>query len=138
MKISLPHNRWFGDAHVDIDLQEKWDVHVAKMAGDSLSVLSYEQLHNKINKPFGSPVIRELARGKESVCILFDDMSRATPCVEIAHILLDELLAAGIKKDKILFMCALGMHGALERDDFIKKLGEDIVAEYPVYNHNPL
>ena len=29
------------------------------------------------------------------------------------------------------------MHAPLELDDFAKKLGWDIVARYPVYNHNP-
>ena len=119
MKISLPQNLWFGNAPVEIDLPESWSIHVAEMA-DSLPVLSHEQIHRKINSPIGAPAIKDLVKGQESVCIIFDDMSRPTPCDIIGHIILEELLAAGIKKDKILFICALGMHGALERDDFIK------------------
>jgi nickel-dependent lactate racemase len=50
--------------------------------------------------------------------------------------LLEELHAAGIKDDQIQFIVALGAHGAHSRIEFAKKLGEDIVRRYPVYNHN--
>lgn len=137
MKLDLPQNRWFGDEPVTIDLPDTWDTYVAEMAGDQFPVLTEAQIRARIDAPVGAPAISELARGKNSACILFDDMSRGTPCKESAHIILDELLEAGIPKENILFMCAVGMHGALEYDDFRKKLGDDIVEEYPVFNHNP-
>jgi nickel-dependent lactate racemase len=81
--------------------------------------------------------ITELARrGKEAV-IVFDDLSRGTPVRPIAEIVLEELAAGGIAKDHIRFLCAIGTHGALTRADFVKKLGEEIVENYPVFNHNP-
>ena len=137
MKISLPQNRWYGKDPVWIDIPDSWETHIAEMAGDQLPVLSYEQIRQKINAPIGCPALSELAVGKRSAVILFDDMSRGTPCQEAAHIILEELLNAGIPKNKITFLCAQGMHGALEYDDFAKKLGQDIVREYPVFNHNP-
>lgn len=137
MDILLPQNRWNGDAPVNISIPDGWKTHVAEMAGDALPVLTGEELRQKIARPYGSQTLDELARGKKSACILFDDMSRGTPIEELAHIVLETLLKAGVPKNKILFLCALGCHGALELDDFVKKLGEDICAEYPVYNHNP-
>jgi nickel-dependent lactate racemase len=50
---------------------------------------------------------------------------------------LEELAAAGIKDSRIRFICACGCHGALDRADFAKKLGEDVLKRFPVYNHNP-
>ena len=30
----------------------------------------------------------------------------------------------------------MGAHGACDRVDFVKKLGKDVVEQFPVYNHN--
>jgi len=137
MRISLPQNRWHGDEPVLIDLPDTWQTSVVRMAGDALLPLSNEQIRARIDAPLGSLPLDQLARGRKSACVLFDDMSRGTPTIELAHIVLEKLLAAGIPKERIVFICALGCHGALELDDFVKKLGADICAEYPVYNHNP-
>ena len=51
--------------------------------------------------------------------------------------MLEELEAGGISGDQVRFLCALGNHAPLTREDFVKKLGEDIVERYAIYNHNP-
>ena len=136
MKLSLPQNRWNGDEPVLIDIPDDWDTGLSVMEGDSYPALSYEELKAKIDSPIGSEPIYEMAKGKKSACIVFDDNTRPTPIKEMAHIVLEELLEAGVPKDRIIFICALGCHGTCELDDFVKKLGEDICREYPVYNHN--
>ena len=137
MKLHLPQNRWFGDAPVEIDIPDHWDSYVAEMAGDLEPELSYREIQRKIQSPIGAPTITELAKNCNSACILFDDMSRGACFEDVAKIVIAELLEAGIPKNKITFICALGCHGTLELDDFVKKLGKEIPAEYPVYNHNP-
>ena len=137
MNIRLSQNRWFGQKPEDIYLPDSRRVHIAEMAGDKYPVMTKKDIRKRLNSPYKSKTIGEMARGCRSACIVFDDMSRGTPCQETAHILLEMLLEGGIPKDHILFLCATGMHAPLELDDFAKKLGWDIVAEYPVYNHNP-
>ena len=56
---------------------------------------------------------------------------------EIVPHVLAELAAAGIEDKQVRFICASGCHGALNRNDFVKKLGEDVLRRFPVYNHNP-
>ena len=107
------------------------------MKGWDRRALSPEEIENAIARPIGTVPLRELARGKNEVVIIFDDMTRVTRVGEIVPFLLKELGEAGIPEDKIRFVCALGCHGALNRIDFIKKLGEEVVARFPVYNHNP-
>jgi nickel-dependent lactate racemase len=90
-----------------------------------------------INSPIGTGRIRELACGKSEVVIIFDDMSRVTRTAKLVPFILEELAAAGIPDSRIRFVCALGTHAALNRLDFVKKLGEKVLARFPVYNHNP-
>jgi nickel-dependent lactate racemase len=56
---------------------------------------------------------------------------------EIVPHVLAELAAAGIADTQIRFIGACGCHGAMHRLDFARKLGEDIMTRFPVYNHNP-
>ena len=69
--------------------------------------------------------------------IVFDDMTRPTPVKDIAPYILASLHRAGMKKDQIRFLWALGAHGAYDMINARKKLGEEIVENYAVYNHDP-
>ena len=48
----------------------------------------------------------------------------------------EELRAAGVPKENIWFIIALGTHGVMYRTEFVRKLGEEIVENYEVHNHN--
>jgi nickel-dependent lactate racemase len=63
-------------------------------------------------------------------------MTRPTQIAKLIHIVIEELKEGGIKDESIRFVMGLGAHGAYTRTDFVKKLGEDVVEKYPVYNHN--
>ncbi len=107
------------------------------MPGYKLPALKPEEIRAAVTNLIGLAPIRELARGKKEVVIIFDDMTRVTRTAEIVPFVLEELALAGIPDNKIRFICALGNHGASTRVDFAKKLGEDVVARFPVYNHSP-
>jgi hypothetical protein len=98
--------------------------------------MSPQQIKAAIGKPIDIPPIRELAKGKNEVVIIFDDMSRVTRAAQIVPSVLEELAEAGIPDNRIRFIVALGAHGALDRLDFVKKLGEETLGRFPVYNHN--
>lgn len=137
MDITLQQNCWNGFEPVKLSLPDHWDVAWHGIPGDDRPALTTDEMREKLNKPYGMPPIKELAQGKKRVVIVFDDITRATPTAPLAHLVLDELHAAGIAKEQIIFICALGTHGAHSRREFVQKLGEDIVRDYAVYNHNP-
>jgi len=110
---------------------------VCNMAGYSKAHLKPADIKKAISSPTGMKPLREYARGKQEVVILFDDMARVTRVAEIVPHVLEELAAAGIKDSRIRFIAACGCHGALNRADFVKKVGEDVLKRFPVYNHNP-
>jgi len=107
------------------------------MAGHDAPPITPEQIKAVLNRPVGSPAIRELARGKSEVAIIFDDISRPTRVADLVPYILEELAAAGIPEAAIRFICASGSHGAHSFQDFQKKLGGEILDRFPVYNHNP-
>lgn len=136
MRISLPQLLWYGNSTLEIDLPDNWDVELCPMKGMDQQPITVEQMEAAIQQPIGSPSIRDLARGKKSAVIIFDDMTRPTRTFEIAPVVVRELLAGGITEENITFVCALGTHGALTMNEFRKKLGTEIVENFRVFNHN--
>lgn len=135
--ISVPQLAWHGAKEFRISLPDNWQIEVCNMAGYNRLPLKPAAMKKVIASPIGIPPLRECARNKKEVVILFDDMTRVTRTALIVPHILAELAAAGIKDKQIRFIAAVGCHGALDRMDFVKKLGEDVLKRFPVYNHNP-
>lgn len=133
---SLPANSMYGDEPIPLRFPENWDVHISKFAGYDAPALSEAQIAARIHDAIGARPISQGARGCKSAVILIDDITRPTPCEPIARAVIAELRAAGVPKENIWFLVALGTHGVMYREQFVKKLGEELVEEYEVHNHN--
>lgn len=135
--IILPQLGWHNRGEVEYPLPEQWRIETCNMTGFDRPALKSEAIQQLINSPIGTQRIRELAKGKRQVVILFDDMARITRTYDFIPQILEELAEAGITDENIRFVCATGCHGALTRIDFVKKLGKNVLERFPVYNHNP-
>jgi len=135
--ITLPQLAWYGTKELELPLPDSWQVEFYNMAGFDRPAMKPGEIKLAIANLIGSPPIRELARGKKEVVIIFDDMTRVTRVAELVPFILEELAEAGIPDNRIQFICAVGTHMAWDRLSFVNKLGEAILARFPVYNHNP-
>jgi nickel-dependent lactate racemase len=135
--LKLPAYQWYDPREVAYPVPDDWKVTVYDIAGADRPEMTYNQIKAAIDKPLGSPRLREMAKGKKKVVILFDDLTRATKVSKIAPAVLAELKEAGIADNQIEFICALGAHQAWDRADLEKKLGAEIFQRFPVYNHVP-
>jgi len=135
--VRVPQRIWFDDDELELYFPSSWDITVCRMKGHSRPPLNDKGFREAFARSIGMGPIREIARGKKEVAIVFDDMSRPTRVAQIVPYLLEELDTAGIEDKNIRFIVALGAHGAYTRIDFAKKLGEAVLARFPAYNHNP-
>jgi len=87
--------------------------------------------------PIGSPPLRELAHPGDRVCIVFTDVTRASPDYLLVPALLRELDAAGVRDEDITLLCGIGMHRPSTPEEKIAKLGAEIVARYRVIDNEP-
>jgi nickel-dependent lactate racemase len=92
-------------------------------------------LRRALDKPIGAPRLRDIARGRGSVLIVCDDVSRPTPAYKVIPAVLEELHAAGIADERIEFMMALGTHRPMTEAEMRAKVGDSIYDRYPVVNH---
>lgn len=87
--------------------------------------------------PIGSPPLRELARPGDRVCIVFTDVTRASPDHLLVPALLRELEAAGVRDEDITLLCGIGMHRPSTHAERVAKLGPEVVARYRIIDNEP-
>jgi nickel-dependent lactate racemase len=135
--IRIPIKAWYGDEEMELQFPATWEVQECRMAGHDAPALTDEQLRDALHRPLGTEPLRVLAQGRQQVVILFDDLTRPAPTWKILPFVLEELRQAGITDDQIRFVGAFANHAAMSQEDFVKKLGKEVVRRFRIYNHNP-
>jgi nickel-dependent lactate racemase len=87
--------------------------------------------------PVDSPPLRDLARPGDTVCLVFTDITRASPDYLLVPPVLAELAAAGVHDSDITLLCGIGMHRASTHGEKVAKLGQEVVNRYRVIDHEP-
>ncbi len=88
--------------------------------------------------PTNSPPLRELAGPGDKVCIVFTDITRASPDHLLVPPILAELEAAGVHDADVTLLCGIGLHRPSTPHEKVIKLGQDVVDRYRVIDHEPL
>lgn len=136
-KVHVPSRLWYENTEREISFPERWDVDVLTSPGLDKPGLGPDEIRERILNPVDGRRLAEIAKDKRQAVIVFDDMTRPTPVAEVVPFILEELHAAGMTKDRIRFLWALGSHGAYDMIAARKKLGDYVVENYAVYNHDP-
>ncbi len=90
-----------------------------------------------LSHPIDSPRVRELASRGDQVCIVFTDITRASPDHLLVPGLLRELEFAGVRDEDITLLCGIGMHRPSTHEEKVVKLGLDVVERYHVIDNEP-
>ncbi len=136
-KVDIPHHSWYEDEPLTLTFPDEWNVRRCGVEAENGTAMTPDEIEAAIRSPLGQKPLARLAEGAEEAVIIFDDMTRPTKTRQYAPYILETLHRAGVPRDNIRFIVAAGTHGTYDRRDFVKKLGDDVVSEYQVYNHNP-
>lgn len=77
-----------------------------------------------LNHPIGTPKLSEIVKSGEKIAIVTSDITRPLPSYKIMPALLDELYAAGVNKEDITLVFALGSHRTHTPEERKKLVGE--------------
>ena len=132
--VSVPWAMWYAEEKFDLTFPDSWEVTIANMKGGP--DIGDEGIRRAFAEPIGAPPLREIAKGRRDAAILIDDLTRPTPSYRVLPYILEELAAAGLGDDKVRIVCAIAAHRSMTRQDFIKKIGLDLVERLAVVNHN--
>ena len=96
-------------------------------------------LESMVREALGSPIgysrLRDVVKPGMRVAILSEDNTRICPVRRILPHVLSELREAGVKRDDIEIVMALGTHRPMTKEELKDKLGEEVLEEYTVVNH---
>lgn len=86
--------------------------------------------------PIGARPLVEWVKPGARVCLVFNDITRATPSDRMLPWILDTLAGAGVKDDQITLLNATGTHRGNTREELEKMLSKPIVDRYRIVNHD--
>ncbi len=89
-----------------------------------------------LEQPYGSPTLREIARGKRSAAILIPGKERVAGTAEYVPALIAELNRAGIPDDNIEVFLATGTHEHHGVSDVVDLLGEEVASRVRCRAHD--
>ena len=89
-----------------------------------------------LEQPVAARPLRDLVSARSKVCILFTDITRATPNDRIIPWLLEHL-AGVVPRENITLLNQLGTHRPNTPAELEKMLTREVVANYRVLNHEP-
>ena len=130
MKISLA----YGQGHLPVELPDGLTTIIAPSHAPGLpdergAVLA------ALEKPIAARPLREWIRPGNSVCILFTDITRATPNDRLIPWLLEHL--ADVPGRNITLLNQLGTHRPNTPSELEQMLTRPVVRQYRVLNHEP-
>jgi lactate racemase len=86
------------------------------------------EMRRGLAEPIGMPRLSALARSDMRVALVVDDGSRPTPVAQIVPAVLDELRRAGVGKERITLVSALGVHCPMTEAELAARVGSDVFA----------
>jgi len=93
-------------------------------------------LRQALRQPIGSPPLAEKVKPTDSVVIVHSDITRPTPNDRMMPVLLAELEAAGVAREQITLLNALGTHRPQTDAELRVMLGDAIVDNYRCLQHD--
>ncbi len=118
----------FNDDELSAVLTSSIEEYTPTLSGSAL-------VESAMEKPIGSPKLRELAEGKEKVVIIASDHTRPVPSKLIIPAMLKEIRAGNPQAD-ITILIATGCHRSTTDKELIDKFGREIVENEKIYVHD--
>lgn len=106
MKIELG----FGSGVQAVEIPDKNLAGVLTPNPVDYALTGADEVARALAEPIGTPRLKEIVKPGEKIAIVTSDITRPMPTYTVMPLLLDELYAAGVKKEDITLVFALGSH----------------------------
>ncbi|NPV85856.1 MAG: nickel-dependent lactate racemase [Anaerolineae bacterium] len=130
MKILLAYGR----SGLEVELPDEFEVirpvHVPGLKDEAGAIRC------ALRQPIGAPSLHSLVKPGDRVVVAHSDITRATPNDRLLPPLLAELEQAGVRREDITLLCALGAHRKQTEAETRALLGEAIVERYCCLQHD--
>jgi len=94
------------------------------------------EVERALKEPVGTKPLGEIVKPGNSVAVVVDDATRATPSYLMVPPLLDELNRTGVKDENITLIFGCGSHRAVKPEEMKKLVGEETLKRVKVVSHD--
>lgn len=131
--LSLP----WGDQEIHLALPPDWHLAGIPQPAPLPPVRdTTEEVQRSLQQPVGMARLRHLARPGMKVALVIDDGSRPTPVQLILPAVFEELAQAGVGREAITLVTALGLHRPMGEQELVERVGAASLAGLRWENHN--
>ncbi len=132
MKYSLA----YGKGTLNVEVPEQNVVKVFGIKASQPLADPDAEVRKRIQSPTKSASLSEIAQGKQSACIVISDITRPVPNKILLPPILDTLEQTGVPRSNIVILVGTGLHRASTAEEKLEMLGDDIVRNYRVEDHD--
>lgn len=140
----IPWDAWHENEHFisqpvsaygkELNFPETWDV---RMIGiNPAPATPVEEIAESLTSPIGTPPLAKMARGAQSVAIAVEDMTRPACLQPVMDLLLATLENSGIDRRQIRIIFGVGVHGPVQDEDIIRKIGKNATMGIEIVCHD--
>jgi nickel-dependent lactate racemase len=126
----------YGDGYLEVDLPAEQTTVISPVEEPGLAD-EQGSFRAALDAPIAAPPLRDRVSNGERICIVFTDITRATPNERIIPWLLDSLRGCGVRPGQVTLLNALGTHRPNTVEELSRMLTPEVVREYRVLNHEP-
>lgn len=120
----------FGHKEIELNVESSRVIASLKPNEVPYDLVGEEEVRRSLSNPIGTKPLKELVKKGMKVAIITSDITRPLPSKVVLPPILEELASAGIKKDDIVIVFALGSHRPHTKEEKIYLVGEEIYNEY--------
>ncbi len=135
MKKEISVNFSYGEQLIQANIPEASLIKLLEFPKLNTEIKSVDAILNALENPIGSLKLREIAIGKRNAVVIIPDRTRPLPLSNILLPVLNELILAGIPKEKIKILIGLGTHRSMTSKEISVFVGQNIANHYEVINH---
>jgi nickel-dependent lactate racemase len=132
----IPLSVLFGKGHLPLSLPGQARAHIIRKAALPKLPDPRAAVRQALDQPIGARPFRSLAQNRRSACILVCDITRPVPNHLFLRPMIEDLLAAGVPRERICVLVATGLHRPNEGAELAEVIGDPWVLEnVTVKNH---
>lgn len=98
---------------------------------------SWEEIVTEaLDRPIGTPRLRDHDLRGKKIAVITDDWGRPTPAHRVLPAVLHEVELAGARREDVTVMTASGVHEPMTEADLIRKVGAEVFQDYRCISHD--
>ena len=126
----------FGKGHLPVRIPADANATIIRKVPMPKLADPHAAIRQALDNPVGARPFKELAKGRKSVCILICDITRPVPNHLFLRPMIEDLLEAGVPKERISVLVATGLHRPNEGAELEELVGDPwVLATVRVENH---